>query len=111
MSMCGSVKVSTGACGSQRKILDPRKLNLHGVVSCPTWVLETELGSSARAIGEPSLQPLLYVFVKSNGICYLASISIQTTCNIQQDNNIHLDTNMLRVCPYCPWSHFAGGMF
>lgn len=40
------------AGGDQNRVLDPLGLKLQAMVSCLTWVLEVELGSSA----EPSLQ-------------------------------------------------------
>ena len=52
MSICLSVCMCTalyaGACGSQG-VMDPLKLELQATMSHLTWVLETELRSSARA--------------------------------------------------------------
>lgn len=44
VSMYGPVHVSTGALESQEMMLEPLELDLHEVVSCPTRVLEAELG-------------------------------------------------------------------
>jgi hypothetical protein len=35
---------------AQKRALDPLELELQTVVSCPAWVLGTELVSSARAV-------------------------------------------------------------
>ena len=45
--MCGHVHLSTIALGSQRYWIP---LEVRGTVSSLTWVLGTELGSSARVI-------------------------------------------------------------
>lgn len=55
VSMYGPVHVSTGALESQEMMLEPLELDLHEVVSCPTRVLEAELGSSTKAIDQPTL--------------------------------------------------------
>lgn len=55
MSMNGYVQVSAVPCRGQRRELDPLELVLV-VVSPKTWVLETELGSFARAVLAANLQ-------------------------------------------------------
>lgn len=45
--MCGYIRVSTDASGDP-EVSGPMKLELQGVVSSSTWVLETKLGPSAR---------------------------------------------------------------
>lgn len=35
-----------GACGGQRKLLDPLEMELQEIVSCLMWVLGTKFGSS-----------------------------------------------------------------
>lgn len=39
----------TDAYQGQKRVLDPLELELQAVMSCPVWVLGTELGSLARA--------------------------------------------------------------
>lgn len=45
----GSVRLSTGTPGRQKRALDHLELEFHGVLSHPMWALEAELGSSAKA--------------------------------------------------------------
>jgi hypothetical protein len=54
--VCMYVHVCVGGRVGQKKVPDPLELELQAVVSCPTWVLETELGSSAREASENSFQ-------------------------------------------------------
>ena len=49
----------------QRRAQDPLELELHAVVSCLTWVLGTELGSSAKVVTHFLL---LLLFVSLCGI-------------------------------------------
>lgn len=44
------------AHGCQKRALDPLKLDSWAVVSCPTWVLQPKLRSSARAVHTLSLR-------------------------------------------------------
>lgn len=41
------VYMSAVPCGGQKEESDPLELELQAVLSCPVWVLGTELGSSA----------------------------------------------------------------
>ena len=42
-----------GVHRSQKRVLDLLELELQAVVSCPTWILGTELRSSVRAANAP----------------------------------------------------------
>lgn len=51
MCMCVRVYIhECSAAGRQKRVLDPTKLDSKVVVSLPMWVLENQLGPSARAI-------------------------------------------------------------
>lgn len=41
-------RISTGACRAQKRLLNTLELQLWTAVSCPMWVLGTELSSSAK---------------------------------------------------------------
>lgn len=90
VSMYGPVHVSTGALESQGMMLEPLELDLHEVMSCPTRVLEAELGSSTKAIDKANSQPVFYLSLDFDCICYLASSSIQMPYNMHRDD-IQLD--------------------
>lgn len=47
--MSGFAHISAGFLAVQRNVLDPLKLELQAITSCPKWVMGTKLGSSARA--------------------------------------------------------------
>lgn len=47
MSLCGCVHKSTGAHRGQKRGLESLELV---VVSCPMWLMGTELGPSAKAV-------------------------------------------------------------
>ena len=47
MCVCGYVYLSIGDLRSQRRVLDPRKLEFH-IIKCLTWVLGTELEYPVR---------------------------------------------------------------
>lgn len=60
------VYMSTYAHRDQKRTMDPLKLELQGVVSCPTWATRPKLRSSAMAActlnpAEPSLQTTVYL--------------------------------------------------
>lgn len=43
--------MTSGANGILERPPDPLELELYAVVSCLIWALDTELGSSTRAVG------------------------------------------------------------
>lgn len=47
--MCSCPYVSADAQGGQKEEMGALEFKLHTVVSCPTWVLRTNLQSSGRA--------------------------------------------------------------
>lgn len=54
MSLCGHGQVNTDVCGGQRRMEAPQELGLQMVVNYLTWMLGTELESSARAVHSES---------------------------------------------------------
>lgn len=51
MTVCGHAHRISGVNGVLERPPDPLELELYVVVSCLTWALDTELGSSTRAVG------------------------------------------------------------
>lgn len=66
--MCGCllvyVRMSAGACRCQKRASDPWSWSLEVVVGCPTWVLGSELWSSARAARLRAAESTLQLFKK-----------------------------------------------
>lgn len=48
-----------GACGNQKRVLDPLELELHVIVKCPKWVLGTRLRASALVAYFGGISPAL----------------------------------------------------
>lgn len=48
VSECEYMHVNVGTCRHQETVSDVLEMELQAAVNCPTWVLETKVGSSGR---------------------------------------------------------------